>query len=385
MKKTLPAIVLILGITSGQLLRVGVGGGGLIGLDLAAVFLLVFGLIKLNFKLSSFPNFVLSAILFSGMGVLALIFSPLHLTLSEKLISFSYNLRFLLYLFLGWIIYRDAFFLDREQTLTISASILAFAGILQVIFLPDLSFLQSQGWDPHYFRAVSTFLDPNFLGGFLSLALPLFLSRKMLPRLGFFLTYLGIVFTFSRSAAIFCIVTMATFSLLKKSKVLFELTFCLGLGFIIAFFLYHRFISQPRHIDRAASASFRLGTWSEGLAMLEHSPIFGVGFNSYRFALREFRLAPEQAIQSHGGTSNDSSLLYVADTTGVIGLTAYLGFMFSILGYAIRQYSSKNTWAIYTLSGMAGLLINSFFVNSLFYPPMLLWIFTTTSKLYKSG
>jgi hypothetical protein len=37
-------------------------------------------------------------------------------------------------------------------------------GILQYVFIPDTRFLASLGWDDHYYRLLSTQLDPNFAG-----------------------------------------------------------------------------------------------------------------------------------------------------------------------------------------------------------------------------
>ncbi|MGH9857924.1 MAG: hypothetical protein ACRD4B_08780, partial [Acidobacteriota bacterium] len=53
----------------------------------------------------------------------------------------------------------------------VTALVLALGGIAQWIFYSDLTSFTSQGWDPHQGRLVSSWLDPNFIGGFLSMAL----------------------------------------------------------------------------------------------------------------------------------------------------------------------------------------------------------------------
>lgn len=47
---------------------------------------------------------------------------------------------------------------------------IAWLGVLQYIFLPDTRFLIALGWDDHYYRLLSTLLDPNFTGMILVLS-----------------------------------------------------------------------------------------------------------------------------------------------------------------------------------------------------------------------
>ena len=42
---------------------------------------------------------------------------------------------------------------------------LAVLGFVQLKFFPDFSFMVPKGWDPHVGRLLSTWFDPNFLGG----------------------------------------------------------------------------------------------------------------------------------------------------------------------------------------------------------------------------
>ncbi|MGA1047546.1 MAG: hypothetical protein ACO3UU_06025, partial [Minisyncoccia bacterium] len=61
----------------------------------------------------------------------------------------------------------------------ISAIILSILGFIQLILFPDFSFMAQYGWDPHQGRLLSTWYDPNFLGGFLGLAAIIILSRVL--------------------------------------------------------------------------------------------------------------------------------------------------------------------------------------------------------------
>src|SRR3989344_1944707 len=294
------AWILTLSIVAGQLIRLPFGPGSMNLLDLFIIGFVIFHLLNFRFKLKKPPVFIKVAIFFVLIAMLSLIFSPLELTLPQILISFSYTLRFLFYIVFAWIISPNL------HALKLAGVSLAILGLLQLIFFPDLSFLSILGWDPHYFRIVSTFLDPNFTGAF------------------------------------------------------FVLTLVLFAGLILGYFLYSRFISLPKNIDRTASASFRINTWTEGWQLFEKHPFLGVGFNAYRYAIREYDLTDEQFSKSHGSGSNDSSLLSVLATTGLVGILSYFLFLNSI---------RRNL-----MPAVLGLLFHSFFSNSLFFPPILLWL-----------
>ena len=62
---------------------------------------------------------------------------------------------------------------------------MAVTGILQYLFLPDVRFLSLFGWDDHYFRAIGSMLDPNYLGivVLLTLANLWTWSNKLPPKL----------------------------------------------------------------------------------------------------------------------------------------------------------------------------------------------------------
>lgn len=272
-----------------------------------------------------------------------------------------------------------------EKILLFSATALSILGILQLIFIPDLSFLAKYGWDPHYFRVVSTFLDPNFCGGFLALTLLLItqstkVNFKKKVTL-FLIIYLALAFTFSRSSLLLLLVGLSTLAFLKKSLKLLALMVISGLIFWGIFAFYQKAVAEPRNINRTQSAEYRLNTWQQGLTIFQKDPLLGVGFNSYHFALSQYQLADTQALMSHGSTTNDSSLLYVAATTGVIGLIVYLAFLGDILLTAFKKFKIGNDYGALTIAATFGLLANSFFVNSLFYSFELIWLLLIVAKL----
>lgn len=374
--------ILAFAVAAGQLIRIPVGTQGITILDITISLFCLWGILRPRFKLKKPPSQVIAALIFVAIATLSLILTPLHLKPVEYLVSFSYTVRFFLYVLFGWLTFSGAFG-DLQKNLgkafLLAGISFAFLGLLQFIFFPDLRFLAFFGWDPHYFRTVSTFLDPNFAGGFLVLTLLLltqnFTRGKKWQTAFFIIIYLSLLTTFSRSSYLMFLMSGLTFSLLKKSKIFFLATIILFAILLLGFQVYVRLVSTPRHIDRTKSASFRLSTWQQGLILFESHPILGVGFNSYRYALKDYNLGDEQFLQSHGSSSNDSSLLFVASTTGILGLLSYLYFLWTLL----RLFKQNN---LIITAGLAGLLIHSFFANSLFYPPILAWILfiSTTPK-----
>lgn len=366
---------LLSSILAGQLIKLPIAGNlGPTLLDLCIGVLCALGLFKLRFKLKNPPLFLRLGILFIFTAILSLVLSPLRLTSSEYLISTSYIVRLFLLILFAWVIYSDAFLELRKkipETLLVSGMGIAVLGLLQFIFLPNLQALQEFGWDPHYFRTVSTFLDPNFTGAFLSLSLILlvkdFSKRKKWQSVFFILVYLALLTTFSRSSYLMFLVSGLVLAFLKKSRKIAFSTLILFIILLTGFFIYTQLIAKPRNIDREQSASFRLNTWQQGMTVFQLHPILGIGFNNYRYALREYNLGDPNFLESRGSSSNDSSLISVAATTGITGLIIYSLFLISLI-----KYTYKNNSAL--TAAVSGLLIHSIFSNSLFFPPILLWI-----------
>lgn len=366
--------ILAFALASGQLIRIPIGIGAITILDITISLFCLGGILRLKFNLKKPPRQIFAALIFLSLATISLIFTPLNLTKEEYFISFSYTVRFFLYVFFAWLAFSNAFGNLKEnltRVFLLSGISFAVLGLLQFIFFPNLDFLNASGWDPHYFRTVSTFLDPNFAGGFLVLILLLLMSLRgaqatWQSSLIFVVIYLALLTTFSRSSYLMFLISGLSFSFLKKSKFFAFATILLFALLLTGFQIYTNLVAESRNIDRTQSASFRLNTWQQGLTLFQSHPFLGIGFNSYRYALKNYNLGDEQFLQSHGSSSNDSSLLFVASTTGILGLLVYLYFLWVL-------FKPSNGNFILT-AGVTGLLIHSLFANSLFYPPILAWI-----------
>lgn len=387
----IPWLILLAGLVSGQLIKFSSqGSSGPILLDLSVILFDILALINLKFQLKKPPVILKLIFLFIIVSFISIIFTPLVLNTDEYINSLSYSVRFISYIFMGWLIYSQAFKVSAKSIINMlifSGFILAILGILQLIFIPNLGFLSESGWDPHYFRTVSTLLDPNFAGSYFALTLLLMISqygnfiRKKFWIIIFVVVYLALITTFSRTATLVLAVSFFTYSLLKKSVQMFLLTLVLLLGIGLGYIMYNHQIAKPRNIDRQQSAAFRLSAWEQGWQIFLKAPLLGVGFNSYRFAVREYRLGETGFLSSRGSSTNDSSLLFVASTTGIIGLITYLIILFSLEKEALKNHFQNKRAGTLLASALPALLLASFFINILFYPLILVWVILTASQI----
>jgi|SRR3989344_374248 len=364
------SLILTLALIGGQLIKLPVLNLGVTILDITIFIVCLAGLLEIRFKLTPPPLFIKAALIFILITITSLVISPLNLDLTQKLASLAYIVRFSSFILLGWLISSRALAdLKKDLPLILISSGVTFAilGLLQLIFLPDLRFLTKDGWDPHYLRTVSTLLDPNFLGAYLCLTLLLLIDN---PQKKWMLTvvYLALLTTFSRGSYLMFGVSFLTLALINKSVKLGVITILLSLGLTLGFNIYQQQVAAPRNIDRTQSAEYRLDSWQMGLKLFLDHPILGVGFNSYKYALKQYDLASEQFLASRGASSNDSSLLFVLATTGTVGFASYLFFLLSIIWTGVK---TKNNILV---AGLTGLIVQSFFANTLFYPFLLIWI-----------
>ncbi len=381
----LPLYLLILSVVAGQLIKVPlINQRGPILIDIILFFLVILGLKKLKSYWLSKP--FLAFIIFILICLISLVLSPLGFNPTENLSSFFYILRLLIFFLFGFVLLNKGLKLNSGKIIIISGVFLSILGLLQFLFFPDLIFLTKYGWDPHFFRTVSTFLDPNFLGIYLTLSiitllLSKFPKRNTLKIIYFVIIYFALITTFSRSADLLFFVSLFTIGILKKSFIIFILGGFLTVILLITFYTYVSLVALPRNIDREQSGQLRISSWNQGLILFSKSPILGIGFNNYQQALKHYNVAPPSQLTSRGGSSNDSSLLFIIATTGISGLIAYLAFIFFSLKEGIYFLKKGGDEPVLLIAGILALIVNSFFINSLFYPFTLLWIFLLLGSL----
>lgn len=376
------SLILIFAISFGNLIKPSLFGHSLgTVLDFTVVLLCLVLLFYVRFKLTKPPSFIIFGLFFALIALISLIFSPLKLSLNDFLYSLIYTVRFTAYILFGWLMLTGKLLLLRKNipgVLYLSGIILAVSGLLQFVFLPDGRFLAMSGWDPHYFRTFSTLLDPNFLGGFFVLTLLLIFQHLKTSKKWFFffaLVYLVLITTFSRSSYLMFLVSFLTLAAVRRSvKIAVSAVFLFSICLLV-FQVYIRAVNQIIVLDRIQTASLRLATWQQGLEIFWRNPVLGAGFGSYQMAIKTYNLGTKEFLESHGSTTNDSSLLYVAATTGIVGLFMYALFLISL----VKVQQSKKQILV---PAILGLMVHSVFVNSLFYPFILIWTVLMATDSY---
>ena len=341
---------------------------------------------KINKKETVGKSLILkSSVIFAGIAFISLLLNISNLSLDKLFVSFLYLLRWISYLLLFFIV-KD-FDINYKKKIPyfmlFSGAIVVLGGYIQFFLYPSLRNLYYLGWDEHLYRMFSSFLDPNFLGTFLVLLLMLILGflykylRERKLYLSLILSVLGITtliatyLTYSRSALVMLIVSLASFLFLigKKKIILISI-----LGLILIIFLIPKsFKTEGTNFLRTASSEARIGSAEIAFKIFQGSPFYGVGFNAYRYSQNKYGLDNKDWMITHSGAGTDNSFLFVLATTGVIGFASFIYFILSFFVLA-KKNLKKNIFSIILFSSLAGLIVNSLFINSLFYVFILEWI-----------
>lgn len=327
---------------------------------------------------------------FPFVGLISLLINSYWLNTLELFASFLYLLR--------WVSYMSIFFamLQVDQKfrnkimlfLFIDGFIVVLIGFLQYFFYPNLNNLFYLGWDNHLYRLFSSFLDPNFVGAFFVLFFIfigglLFNNLKNKKIVVFYtvslvLTFIAIVLTYSRSALIMLIVSGVLFFILKKKK---KIIFLL-LGSIVLFIIISSpfFYIENLNLFRSYSSLSRINYTEKGLIIFKDNPLIGVGFDSYRYAQYKYHFEkPVNQNPVHNASGTDNSFIFILATTGIIGFFAYCYLWFRLFK---KIKGDSNKYSAVFIASATGLLVDSFFNNSLFYPEIMMWMWYVTSFLF---
>lgn len=326
--------------------------------------------------------------LFFAVGAISLILNSSSLNPSSFLVSLLYLLRWLFYALIYFVVldFTPSFRKKIPYLLLFSSSVILFTGYFQFVFYQNLRNLYYLGWDEHLYRMFSSFLDPNFAGAFFVLSLIFYIGmlkvafekkHKLFVIILSLLSVLNLIainLTYSRSALILLVVALFTFLILLNKR---KLIILVSLILIVFVFLSPKsFQTEGTNIFRIASSEARLESAGNALSIIKDNITLGVGFNSYRYAQLRYGFVKGSASQTtHSGAGTDNSFLFILATTGVIGFVSYLYLLYKmfLLGFSNRK---KNIYSVILISSLAGILIDSLFINSLFYVFIMQWIWT---------
>jgi O-antigen ligase len=332
--------------------------------DVAVVLLVVFGFITGRQKhihpklISPIVAFILAAI--ASLLVALTRFSP-----AEVMSGALYLIR--------WVAYAAVYvMLVRKNVsgttllrgLFAMTSMFSVLGLIQFVLYPNLRNLEYLGWDPHYYRLFSTFLDPNFAGLFILLGFwaGMYLMQKKISLLTVGLIVIHVValyLTYSRGSYLALGVSVGAWIMAKKY---WKAVWVCIVGAVLIFMI-PRPGGDTLKLTRMDSTVSRLSNWQEAAGLATQSPLVGYGFNTLKYVRRPSvtTLPDDPTSRAAGGV--DNSFLFLWVTSGILGLGAYLWLLYR----TIREGDAIDT-AILT-----ALVVHSQFINSLFYPWIMIW------------
>lgn len=226
-------------------------------------------------------------------------------------------------------------------------------GLYQVLF---------EGFGPGFAfgpRIITTFGDPNILGGFVVLTLPIIFSAiyltdsrkiKTFTILNSLLAFLILIFTGSRVALIGLLVALLFFALYIR-KINYK-------SLVIIFSILFLIVVNPFLSDRLKLSIFgpelinRIGGIKGALGYFTANPLFGSGPDTFRFFTNDYG--------GFGGAH--SSFVHLVQNLGLLGLTAFLFIFFYVLlkGFQCIGKNKELLSVLYLIS------ILSFFIFFLF-------------------
>lgn len=403
-------ITLFLSLIIGQSLRAQVPGqgGGLLFSDIATILVLLSAYVRWLRHPTHIPWFIrlitILICLFLAWSIWGLALHVHQLGLGTIAIALAYWLRlgshFLLLPTLLWLLRSPPLHRLTQYLLISTVCIIILLGLIQWWWLPDLHFLRNQGWDPHQGRLVSTWLDPNFIGGFFIItAWPvLTLCYQWLKRRKPTMAVLGTVLV----ALLYGVALSLTRS--RTSLGSFVLAFIL-VSPLLSITMFRSIASffpktRPKEFTTAiwimiaslslwlivgvSAASLVLGDRLQGF--YTHDPTVtlrlaalhqmwpsavqyfftGLGYNAYQVAAQQASLIDSFTIHSRSGA--DNSFLTLLITTGLPGLILFIIPWAVVWQICLRRWlQNHDVLALTAAFSLVAWSLHSQFVNSLLY------------------
>ncbi len=388
--------ICLLLLIPGLLARVAIGGSGILATDiLVPIFAAIWVGKKIIFN-EKFPrcDFISGGFAFVIVAIVTWLIGAWDLDITAKILSFSYIVRILTMLIIGWA--AAEFFAQKGETSNFKlqtsksfffkrffliSGVVIFLGFIQFVFIPDISTYSTEGgWDPHIGRLLGTWLDPNYLAGFLGFLLPVIAGAWYRKR-NFWLLLLGgaalvaLFLTFSRSGYLAATMGLGFFFLFRDWKIILLAVFIAFLGLAASERAQQRvgeltgtmasiMLQDTAEID--PTAKLRIQNWIKSFDLWKKYPVTGIGYNTYRWRAAEEGVVDENYFSAGGA---DGTHLTVLVTTGIAGFLAYIWWLTALFWKPFqRWWKTKNELQLGFAMGLLSLVIHSLFINSFLFP-----------------
>ena len=253
----------------------------------------------------------------------------------------------------------------------ISATGVALYGIAEQIFgLSKTTWQDEEMFEDISGRVCSTFENPNVLGEFFLLTVPLTLSRlftaknsktKFIAFISLALQLLCLVFTYSRGCWIgilFCLVLMLGLCA-KRFFVLMTLG-VFALPFVVPQTVIDRLLSVGNTAD--TSTAYRVFIWQGTFRMLKDTFISGIGLGSEAFN----SVYPRYALGAITAPHPHNLYLLILSETGIIGMLLFSFAMiifYKFTGQVCKKSAFLRPVSVALAAGMGGFLLQGMFDN----------------------
>lgn len=323
-------------------------------------------------------NVLLAVSVFVITLAISLLLNVSNLSLFDFFVSISYLFRICIYFSVFFVFgyLSEKVVMKAKIIFALSGIVFIVFGILQYILYPSLKDLYVYGWDNHYFRLTSTYLDPNFAGIGLVLYSIYFISffkykgtiLKTLVGGGVYLGIFSAILTYSRSTFLSLSSFFIFLIFFSRSKIIIVTIFTIIVLGVI--FVPKNFSLEGLNPLRVFSSVERVKSINNALALFRSSPIYGIGFNAYRYAQKRHKMLDSHWEKTHSGAGASNSFAFILATGGILGTLSFGYLLFSLFKFAAIQKDHYSKMIM--LSSLIAILTHSLFENSFFYPFALL-------------
>ena len=255
--------------------------------------------------------------------------------------------------------------------LVLSATAVAFYGICQYLFgwgYQSAAWVDSEMFTDITFRAPSTLENPNMLGQYLTLMIPLggarlLGSKKWSDRIFYFaccaIMCICMILTFSRGAWLGLLFAGAIFFIFLNPRFILLVPVCLvALYFVLPDTVISRFTSIGNMGDN--STSYRVSIWMGTLAMLKDYWLCGVGPGAEAFNM----VYPAYSYHGIVAPHAHNLFLQIVCDLGIIGLIVFILLIFVFGRMMCRALSREKDQhsrllQLATLGGAMGFLVQA--------------------------
>lgn len=240
-------------------------------------------------------------------------------------------------------------------------------------------------------RSFSTFGNPDLLGGFLVILVPIALAEffrakdwkgNLLMGGSLFLILLCLLTAFTRGSWLGAAFALAFFAIVagkaffsNPRKLLTVLAAFIGIFVVMAAYSAttgHEVMNLVKRIQSITqitegSAGSRIEIWKAGLKMVEEDPVFGLGPDTFRLGSERYETF--LYVQMNQGRSvADNAHNYVVQLASGVGIPAtllFLGFLAAVVVLAVRYLRKRNGEERLVYAGLTAALAG-YFVHLIF-------------------